>query len=105
MRNLRELLAHLGLNLEPQGKRNTGRRNGVGEASCNPHPTKTRRVRHPKASSWIIFRSELLRKSVLRVASLNGVFYAVRIAGVIGRDLFERGAYGGKLRMGNDLFS
>jgi hypothetical protein len=57
----------------------------------NPHPTKTRRVRHPKASSWIIFRSELLRKSVLRVASLSGVFYAIRIARVIGRDLFERG--------------
>jgi hypothetical protein len=49
VRNLRELLAHLGLNLEPQGKRNTGRRNGVGKASSKPAPYQNQEGAAPKS--------------------------------------------------------
>jgi hypothetical protein len=56
--------------------------------NLNPHPFKTKRVRHPTA--------DVMEKTSWQWV-LRAIFYAIRIARVMVRQLFEREFVGRKL--------
>jgi hypothetical protein len=68
--------------------------------NLNPHPFKSKRVRHPRASAHL----EAGRDARKLKMGFCVVFYAVSIACVMAGKSFERGFGGRKLRMGRGLF-